>query len=118
MSRIYPSELQLNKANAFDTETSFEDLHLSFSNGVMFVYIWFSYSVYSLPYNRIKDKLICLIERNFQREGSLYIKCNDSHAFFIFDTVRIIIYGLVRKCVKFHLCLRQYYIRFGSNLYQ
>ena len=34
---IYPSELQLNKANVSDTEVSFLDLHLSISDG--FVYI-------------------------------------------------------------------------------
>ena len=30
---MYPSELQLNKANVSDTEASFLDLHLSFSDG-------------------------------------------------------------------------------------
>ena len=30
---IYPSELQLNKANVSDTEASFLDLHLSISDG-------------------------------------------------------------------------------------
>ena len=33
MGRIYPPELQLNKANASDTEAPFLDLHLSISNG-------------------------------------------------------------------------------------
>ena len=32
-NRIYPPELQLNKANTSDTETQFLDLHLSISNG-------------------------------------------------------------------------------------
>ena len=32
-NHIYPSELQLNKANISDTETSFLDLHLSISDG-------------------------------------------------------------------------------------
>ena len=32
-NHIYPSELQLNKANVPDTETSFLDLHLSLSDG-------------------------------------------------------------------------------------
>ena len=31
VSQIYPSELQLNKANASDTEAAFSDLHLSIS---------------------------------------------------------------------------------------
>ena len=32
VNRIYPPELQLNKANTFDTEAPFFDLHLSISN--------------------------------------------------------------------------------------
>ena len=38
--------------------------------------------------NLIKDKLVNLIERIFQMEGSLYIACNDRKAFFASDTVR------------------------------
>ena len=33
VNRIYPSELQLNKANVSDTEALFLDLHLSISDG-------------------------------------------------------------------------------------
>ena len=33
VGRIYPPELQLNKAYASDTETKFLNLHLSISNG-------------------------------------------------------------------------------------
>ena len=33
VNRIYPSELQLDKANVSDNETSFLDLHLSISDG-------------------------------------------------------------------------------------
>ena len=33
LNQIYPSELQLNKANTSDTEASFLDKHLSISNG-------------------------------------------------------------------------------------
>ena len=42
----------------------------------------------TLPHNLIKDKLVDLIERTFQREGSLYIACDDGNAFFISDAVR------------------------------
>ena len=42
----------------------------------------------ALPHNLIKDKLVDLIERIFQREGSLYIACNDRHAFFTSDAVK------------------------------
>ena len=33
VNKIYPPELQLNKANTSDTEAPFLDFHLSFSNG-------------------------------------------------------------------------------------
>ena len=39
----------------------------------------------TLPHNLIKDKLIDLIERTFQREGSPYLACNDRNAFFTSD---------------------------------
>ena len=35
MTASSPSELQLNKANASDTEASFLDLHLSISNDIV-----------------------------------------------------------------------------------
>ena len=38
----------------------------------------------TLPHILIKDKLIDLIERTFQREGSPYLACNDRNAFFYF----------------------------------
>ena len=59
-----------------------------------------------LPHNLIKDKLVDLTERTFQREGSLYIACNDRNVslhLMLFSHLmqsEIIIYCLVRKCVK------------------
>ena len=35
ISQIYPSELQLNKANTSDTKAAFLDLHLSISNDIV-----------------------------------------------------------------------------------
>ena len=35
VSQIYPSELQLNKTNTYDTETLFLDLHLSISYDIV-----------------------------------------------------------------------------------
>ena len=35
VSQIYPSKLQLNKANTSDTEATFLDLHLSISNDIV-----------------------------------------------------------------------------------
>ena len=40
VNQIYPSELQLNKANISDTEAPFLDLHLSVANGFV------SYKIY------------------------------------------------------------------------
>ena len=42
----------------------------------------------TLPHNLIKDKLVDLTERTFQREGSLYSACNNKNAFFTSDAVR------------------------------
>ena len=36
VNRIYPPELQLNKANTTDTEAPFLDLHLSISKRILF----------------------------------------------------------------------------------
>ena len=33
--QIYPTELQLNKANSSDTEAPFSDLNLSITNGIV-----------------------------------------------------------------------------------
>ena len=45
-------------------------------------YDFFSTLYTTLPHNLIKDKFIDLIERTFQREGSLYLAYNDRNAFF------------------------------------
>ena len=44
VSRIYPHELQLNKANTFDTEAPFLDFHLSISN------FYFDFGVVNFPF--------------------------------------------------------------------
>ena len=41
VSQIYPSELQLNKANTSDTEAAFLDLHLSISNDIVSTKIYY-----------------------------------------------------------------------------
>ena len=46
----------------------------------------FSTRFTTLPHNLIKDKLIDLIERTFQGEGSPYLACNDRNAFFTSET--------------------------------
>ena len=48
VSPIYPSELQLNKANTSDTEAAFLDLHLSISNDIVYTKIYDRRDVTSL----------------------------------------------------------------------
>ena len=40
VNHIYPSELQLNKANVSDTEASFSDLHFPISDGFVKIKIF------------------------------------------------------------------------------
>ena len=72
----------------------------------------------TLPHNLIKDKLVDLNERIFQREGSLYIACNDRNAFFTSDAVRnYILWSCQKVCEALTFLLDNIYIRFGSKLY-
>ena len=73
----------------------------------------------TLPHNLIKDKLVDLIERTSQREGSLYIACNDKNAFFISDAVRNYnLWSCQKVCEALTFLLDNIYIRFGSKLYR
>ena len=53
----------------------------------------------TLPHNLIKYKLIVLIERTFQREGSPYLACNDQNAFLLQKNLKNIMHGLVKMYV-------------------
>ena len=55
VSQIYPSELQLNKANTSDTEAAFLDLHLSISNDIFSTKIYdkrddFDFEIVTFPF--------------------------------------------------------------------
>ena len=55
VNRIYPPELQLNKANTADTEAPFLDLHLSISNGFVSSKIYdkrddFDFDIVNFPF--------------------------------------------------------------------
>ena len=55
VSQIYPSELQLNKANISDTKAAFLDLHLSISNDIVPTKIYdkrddFDFEIVNFPY--------------------------------------------------------------------
>ena len=55
VQRIYPAELQLNKANASDTEAAFLDLNLSIHNGIVSTKIYdkrddFNFDIVNFPF--------------------------------------------------------------------
>ena len=55
VNRIYPAELQLNKANASDTEAAFLDLNLSIHNDMVSTKIYdkwddFNYDILNFPF--------------------------------------------------------------------
>ena len=55
VSQIYSSELQLNKANTFDTGAPFLDLHLSISNDIVSTKIYdklddIDFEIFSFPF--------------------------------------------------------------------
>ena len=55
VSQIYPSELQMNKANTSDTKAAFLDLHLSISNDIVSTKIYdkrddFDFEIVNFPF--------------------------------------------------------------------
>ena len=55
VSQIYPSELQLNKANTSDSEVAFLDIHLSISNDIVSTKIYdkrddFDFKIVNFPF--------------------------------------------------------------------
>ena len=55
VGQIYPTELQLNKANFSDTEATFLDLNLSITNGTVFSKIYnkrddFNFEIVNFPF--------------------------------------------------------------------
>ena len=73
----------------------------------------------TLPHNLIKEKLINLIEWTFKKEGSPYIACNKSQAFFTSeDTKRYKLWSCQNVCEALIYLLDNIYIRFGTKLYR
>ena len=56
----------------------------------------FSTLYITLPHKLIKDKVIDLIERTFNKEGSLYLACNDRNAFCTSEKLENIMHGIVK----------------------
>ena len=73
----------------------------------------------TLLHNLIKDKLIDLIEITFQREGSLYLACNDRNAFFTSEKPKKYHAWLVQNvCDALTFLLDNFFIQFGTKLYR
>ena len=77
----------------------------------------------TLPHNRIKEKLLDLIEWTFKRAlknyGSLYLACNDRKAFFTSsDQSRYTRWLCQNVCDALSYLLDNIYIRFGTKLYR
>ena len=77
----------------------------------------------TLPHNLIKEKLVDLIERAskkfYKNEGTLYLACNDSKAFFnSTDHKRYTLWSCQNVCDALSYILDNIYIRFGNKLYR
>ena len=73
----------------------------------------------TLPHNLIKEILTELIEQTFNREGSLYLACNDKNAFFTSEQPkRYKLWSCQKMCDALHYLLDNIFIRFGSKLYR
>ena len=84
----------------------------------MFTYD-FSTLYTTLPHNLIKEKLTELIEQTCNREGSLYLACNDTNAFFTSEqSKRYKLWSCQKMCDALHYLLEYIFIRFGSKLYR
>ena len=73
----------------------------------------------TLPHILITEKLTELIEQTFNREGSLYLACNDKKAFFTSEQLtRYKLRSCQKMCDALHYLLDNLFIRFGSKLYR
>ena len=72
-----------------------------------------------LPHILIKDKLIDLIERTFQREGSPYLACSDRNAFFTSEKPKKYHAGSCQNvCDALTFLLDNIFSQFGTKLYR
>ena len=69
--------------------------------------------------NLIKEKLTELIEQTCNREGSLYLACNERNAFLTSEQhKRYKLWSCQKMCIALHYLLDNVFIRFGSELYR
>ena len=69
--------------------------------------------------NLIKEKLTELIEQTFNREGSLYLACNEKRACFTSEQPkRFKLWSCQKVCDALHYRLDNIFIRFCLKLYR
>ena len=79
----------------------------------------FLHYILPCPHNLIEDKHVDLIERIFQREGSLYIAYNNRNVFFTSDAVRNYnLWSCQKVCEALAFLSDNIYIRFGYKSYR
>ena len=72
----------------------------------------------TLHHNLIKEKITELIEQTFNRQGSLYLACNNKNAFFLLlNNLNDINCGHVRKCVMLSIFFGQYIYKILTRNY-
>ena len=73
----------------------------------------------TLLHNLTKEKLTELIDQTFNREGLLYLACNDKNAFFTSEQPKgYKLWSCQKMCDALHYLLDNIFIRFGSKLYR
>ena len=80
---------------------------------------YFSTLYTTLPHSLIKGKLTVLIEYSFDREGSLYLACNEKCALFTSEKPTIYnVWSCQKTCEALHYLLDNTFMRFCSKLYR
>ena len=77
----------------------------------------FSITYTTLPHKLIKEKLTELIEQTFNREGPLYLACNDKMPFLLLNNLNDIHCGHVRNCVMLSIIFWTMYLLFLARNY-
>ena len=74
----------------------------------------------TLPHNLIKDNLTELIGQTYNKECSLYLACNEKHAFLLLNNLKDLNCGHVRKFLRLSISLdnMHVFIRFKTKLYR
>ena len=73
----------------------------------------------TLPHTIIKEKLTELIKQIFNKEGSLYLACNDKNAFITSEQPkRYKLWSCQKMCDALHYLLDNIFIRFDSKLHR